>query len=408
MQYAECNLRNGYAARWSKHRKREERIMTADSLVFMSYAQFDDEFEEGALSRLRDALSRTLRFVSGDEVSIFQEGADVEIGQQVQERIRQSLNEAMVLIPIITPSFFTDQNCRNILSRFLERERQLRRNDLVLAVYYQHVPALDNAQQADDTLIRAISQRRMLDWQPLRDKEFSDPQVRAELERLAKRIIAILDELKAAWQTGATTSSPVLQSANAEHQQPVAELQLSAELFDLLSTFVQAARSLPRDQRQPFTFASMRGSGKVRSSFVEHPGLSPERFPVYRGDIEELIAAGFLRQNSLRDSPHTASLEFDITQRGYNHYDQQVAATSPTQSPPSSLTAGQRRRLQQKLDGLQQEWILRSEKLQFLRQALSIETDPGTKFKLEKQVTEEETAQEKLTAEIEEIERDLE
>jgi hypothetical protein len=248
----------------------------------------------------------------------------------------------------------------------------------------------------------------MLDWQPLRGKEFSDPQVRAELERLTKRIIAILDEQKAAWQTGATTSSPVLQSANAEHQQPAAELHLSAELFNLLGTFVQAARSLPRDQRQPFTFASMRGGGKVVSSVVDHPGLLNRPMKVPRGDIEDLTEIDFLRQRPVPSAPHTTALEFDITQRGYNYYDQQVAVNSPTQSPPSPRTVGQRRRLQQKLDGLQQEWGLRSEKLQRLRQALSIETDPGTKFKLEKQVTEEETAQEKLTAEIEEIERDLE
>jgi hypothetical protein len=129
---------------------------------------------------------------------------------------------------------------------------------------------------------------------------------------------------------------------------------------------------------------------------------------VPRDDIDELIEAGFLRQNSLQENRDSTVLKFSIKYRGYNYYDQQVAVNSPTQSPPSPRTVGQRRRLQQKLDGLQQEWGLRSEKLQRLRQALSIETDPGTKFKLEKQVTEEETAQEKLTAEIEEIERDLE
>jgi hypothetical protein len=177
------------------------------TLLLTSYAQADNTYENGALSRFRDELSRTLRFVSGNEVSIFQEGADVEIGQQVQERISQSLNEAMVLIPVLTPSFFTDQSCRDILSRFLERERQLRRNDLVLAVYYQHVPALDNAQQADDTLIRAIAQRRMLNWQPLRGKDFNDPQVRQELERLAQRIVAILDELEKTLHVAQSTTS---------------------------------------------------------------------------------------------------------------------------------------------------------------------------------------------------------
>jgi hypothetical protein len=382
--------------------------MTTDSLVFMSYAQSDDDYEAGALSRFRAELSRTLRFVSGGDVAIFQEGADIEIGQPVQARISQSLNEAMVLVPIITPNFFTDPNCQNILARFLERERQLGRDDLVLAVYYQRLSALDNGQHTDDPLVSIMSQRKMLDWRTLRGKEFSDPQVRAELERLARRIIAILDELKAGQQAGSTTPSPGGQDANTQHQQSAAELQpapVSSEQLDLLGKLIEAARSLPRDRRQPFTFASQSdGSGKVISSFVEHPGLSPERIPVYRGDLDELIEARFLRRSTdLKDG-----FEFDITNRGYNYYHQQVAVSPPAQLPLSSLTAGQRRRLQQKLDGLQQEWSLRSEKLQRLRHALSIETDPSTKFKLEQQISEEEAAQEKLTAEIEEIERNLE
>jgi hypothetical protein len=36
----------------------------------------------------------------------------------------------------------------------------------------------------------------MLDWQPLRGKDFKDPQVRRELEHMARRIIEILAELE--------------------------------------------------------------------------------------------------------------------------------------------------------------------------------------------------------------------
>ncbi len=171
--------------------------MPTNPLVFISYAQFDDEFEGGALRRFRDALSGTLRFVSGNDVAVFQEGTDVTLGEPTQERISRSLSEAMVLVPVITPSFFTDPNCRDILARFLERERQLGRNDLVPAVYYQQVPGLEAAEaQANDELLRNLARRHMLDWQPLRGKDFQDPQVRRELERMARRIIEILKELE--------------------------------------------------------------------------------------------------------------------------------------------------------------------------------------------------------------------
>jgi hypothetical protein len=41
-------------------------------LVFISYTQFDDDHEGGALSRFRDALLRTLRFLAGEEVVAFE------------------------------------------------------------------------------------------------------------------------------------------------------------------------------------------------------------------------------------------------------------------------------------------------------------------------------------------------
>jgi tetratricopeptide (TPR) repeat protein len=159
----------------------------------MSYAQSDDDFEGGALSRFRDELSRTLRFVSGGQVTVFNEGTGTEIGQPVQGRIIQALNNARVLVPIITPSFVTDPICRDILQYFLRREYQLGRNDLVLAVYYQQLSAPPQA-LASDPLLSNIEQRQILDWRALRGKAFDDPQVKQELERLANRIIKILHE----------------------------------------------------------------------------------------------------------------------------------------------------------------------------------------------------------------------
>jgi hypothetical protein len=205
--------------------------MPTNPLVFISYSQKDDEYEGGALHDFRNALSGALQFVSGNKVGIFQEGTDVAIGEPIQERISQSLSEAMVLVPVVTPSFFTDANCRDILSRFLERERQLRRNDLVLAVYYQQVSALEaaDARTSDDHLVRNLAQRRMLDWQPLRGKDFKDPQVRRELESLARRIIEILDELAAhppVPPQADTPAAPPAPPGGPPRQQPTRQLTM--------------------------------------------------------------------------------------------------------------------------------------------------------------------------------------
>jgi hypothetical protein len=176
-------------------------------LVFMSYTQFDDEFEGGVLSRLPNELSRTLKFLGGKDIIIFGEAEDIAPGQQVRQRITQSLNESMIFVPIITPTFFNDTRCREDLLLFINRERNLGRDDLILPVYYQRFPAFDIAKQQytidafqteKDPLITNMAQRMPIEWQNLRRKEFSDPEVRIALETLAKRIIQVLEEIQKA------------------------------------------------------------------------------------------------------------------------------------------------------------------------------------------------------------------
>lgn len=167
-------------------------------LVIFSYAQFDDAFESGALSGLRSALARTIQFVSGGSVAIFQPEADLQPGQQLAELTAQSLRAAVLLVPVLTPGYFRDTGCRNVLTAFLERERELGRNDLVLAIQYLPVAALADPGAAGDPLAGALAQRKIVSWQALRGRDSGDPLVRQELERIAGRIVVVLDELRRA------------------------------------------------------------------------------------------------------------------------------------------------------------------------------------------------------------------
>lgn len=176
----------------SPHLQREE------PLVIFSYAQFDDAFESGALSGLRVALARTLQFVSGGAVAIFQPEADPQPGQQIAELTAQSLRAAVLLVAVLTPGYFRDAGCRNVLTAFLERERELGRNDLVLAIQYMPVAALADPEAAGDPLAGELAQRKIVNWQSLRGRDSSDSLVRHELERIAGRIVAVLDELRRA------------------------------------------------------------------------------------------------------------------------------------------------------------------------------------------------------------------
>ncbi|MBK9709820.1 MAG: caspase family protein [Kouleothrix sp.] len=77
-------------------------------------------------------------------------------------------------------------------------------------------------------------------------------------------------------------------------------------------------------------------------------------------------------------------------------------------SVSTGLTAGQRLRLQQKLEGLQQEWRLRNEIIKRMHAALSIEAGIKVKFQLEQEFLQETAARDQVEREIERIERVLE
>jgi hypothetical protein len=73
----------------------------------------------------------------------------------------------------------------------------------------------------------------------------------------------------------------------------------------------------------------------------------------------------------------------------------------------STLTSGQRRRLQQRLSILQQEWDIRSEKARRMGTTAGFHTDVAVKFQLEHQLLEEEAALSRLSEEMDEIEHKL-
>src|SRR5215470_7401202 len=98
----------------------------------MSYVRLDDQHENGQLSQFRERLSAEVRVQSGEDFPIFQDRNDIAWGQAWQERIDKALDGATLLVAIITPSFFRSPACRNEVERFLERESQLGRQDLIL------------------------------------------------------------------------------------------------------------------------------------------------------------------------------------------------------------------------------------------------------------------------------------
>jgi len=204
------------------------------TVAFMSYVRFDDEHENGRLTEFRKRLSAEVRMQTGEEFPIFQDRNDIQWGQNWKERIEESLDEVTFLISILTPSFFKSQACRDELERFLEREKKLKRNDLILPVYYVDCPLLnEKAKRATDELAELIAARQYADWRDLRFEPFTSPQVGKILAQLAVQIRDALERVQASQKTFIQEAAPAaarqpagvpfLQSQSAESVSEISE-----------------------------------------------------------------------------------------------------------------------------------------------------------------------------------------
>src|SRR4051812_31025798 len=115
---------------------------SSEPAVFFSYARADDESEGRRISSMREKLEKELRFLSGDPWNVFQDLEDIEIGQQWQKRLEEGVTGCTFFVPVLTPTYFKRPCCRTELTQFLEREREMGRDDLVMPILYLNTPVL--------------------------------------------------------------------------------------------------------------------------------------------------------------------------------------------------------------------------------------------------------------------------
>jgi parallel beta-helix repeat protein len=164
-------------------------------IAFMSYSHFDDEHDGGALTTFCQRLSGEVHAQTGKDFPIFQDRKDIKWGQAWKVRVDESLDAATFLIPIITPNFFKSDYCRSELKQFLEREKNLGREDLILPVYYIETPLLeDSIRRKDDELAQIINERQYVDWRELRFEPFDSSETRKKMAALAVQIRDALEE----------------------------------------------------------------------------------------------------------------------------------------------------------------------------------------------------------------------
>jgi parallel beta-helix repeat protein len=159
------------------------------------------------LTQFRGNLSAEVRVQTGEEFPIFQDRKDILWGEQWKKRIEESLDEVTFLVPIVTPSFFKSTACRKELQQFLLWERNVKRDDLILPVYYVECPLLtDQEQCVRDELAQAIAGCQYADWRDLRFEPFTSPDVCTRLADMAVHIRDALERVQRSGKTGVQKS----------------------------------------------------------------------------------------------------------------------------------------------------------------------------------------------------------
>jgi parallel beta-helix repeat protein len=162
--------------------------MGSSPLAFMSYSHFDDDNDNGYLTKFCRNLSKEVRAQTGKDFPIFQDRKDIQWGKNWRERINTSIRSVTFLIPIITPNFFESKDCTEELRLFVEHVKIMGRKDLILPIYYIKCPQIENRNIEGGELIDTIKAHQCRDWRHLRNRPFDQLRVKDELVNLAVEI----------------------------------------------------------------------------------------------------------------------------------------------------------------------------------------------------------------------------
>ena len=168
------------------------------SVAFISFVGSDFQHDEGGVLQFRERLADEASMHIGEELSIFHDRDDVLWARVWKDRIEESIDHNTFLIAFITPRFFASPQCRSELRTFLEREKKLGRNDLILPLYYVRCPLLHEEERLrEDQLAQEFDSRHgeeYNDWRDLRFEPFMSPEVGKRVQDVAVRIHHALNQ----------------------------------------------------------------------------------------------------------------------------------------------------------------------------------------------------------------------
>jgi hypothetical protein len=108
-------------------------------------------------------------------------------GEQWKQKLVSSSDDAVFLIPIVTPSYFASEGCRKELEQFVKREDDAGFKELILPIYYITAPQLqDQFKKASDLLAQTVADHNYEDIRDLRHRSITSYEAKQKFERLKR------------------------------------------------------------------------------------------------------------------------------------------------------------------------------------------------------------------------------
>jgi hypothetical protein len=162
---------------------------------FFSYSRDDDRDTDNSLTTIRRAIQGEMRARlgrSGRTLRLWQDEEAIPPGAMWEGQIRIAIDQSVFFIPIITPRVLNSGHCGREFEAFLEREKQLGRDDLVFPILYIDVEELeDESRWRGHPVLEVIGTRQYVDWREYRF-EPDGPALRRGVAAFAAKIVSTL------------------------------------------------------------------------------------------------------------------------------------------------------------------------------------------------------------------------
>ena len=160
---------------------------------FWSYAHKDDDSERGRIVQLARDLVAQYEMITGDDIELFLDKDVLNWGENWREKLDEYLDSSGFLIPVWTPRYFSQPECRSEFRRFVIDAKRLGIEELLLPIYYVTIPSLHD-DSMDDELIIIAREIQWQDWRELRFKDRDSEEYRSAVGKLASQLATANNE----------------------------------------------------------------------------------------------------------------------------------------------------------------------------------------------------------------------